>query len=432
MLNSLFIGIDMGTSGCRAIAIDADGVEIARCSVALAEPRRDGPRVEQDPGLWWTALCQVTRALMADLPCPPTALAIDGTSGTLVVTDAHGTPLGPGLLYNDARAVDAAARIAAIAPRESGAHGASSSLAKLCWWLDHHDPRAARHALHQADWLAAQLTGRYGISDENNALKLGYDPVARDWPAWLEGLGLPAGLLPRVLPPGDRLGTVTPRAAADSGLPEGLPVLAGTTDSVAAFLATGASQPGEAVTSLGSTLVLKIVSPRPVFAPEFGVYSHRLWDRWLAGGASNSGGAVLKQFFSPEAMAALSSRLEPERTTGLDYYPLPALGERFPVCDPGLAPRLTPRPDDDARFFQGLLEGIAAIEALGYRRLVQLGAPAPTRVRTVGGGSINPAWTRIRERLLGVPLVQATHTDAAYGAALIARKGFGESETRGS
>ncbi len=141
---------------------------------------------------------------------------------------------------------------------------------------------------------------------------------------------------------------------------------------------------------------------------------------------------MLKQFFSPEAMAALSSRLEPERTTGLDYYPLPALGERFPVCDPGLAPRLTPRPDDDARFFQGLLEGIAAIEALGYRRLVQLGAPAPTRVRTVGGGSINPAWTRIRERLLGVPLVQATHTDAAYGAALIARKGFGESETRGS
>ncbi len=270
VLNSLFIGIDMGTSGCRAIAIDADGVEIARCSVALAEPRRDGPRVEQDPGLWWTALCQVTRALMADLPCPPTALAIDGTSGTLVVTDAHGTPLGPGLLYNDARAVDAAARIAAIAPRESGAHGASSSLAKLCWWLDHHDPRAARHALHQADWLAAQLTGRYGISDENNALKLGYDPVARDWPAWLEGLGLPAGLLPRVLPPGDRLGTVTPRAAADSGLPEGLPVLAGTTDSVAAFLATGASQPGEAVTSLGSTLVLKIVSPRPVFAPNSG------------------------------------------------------------------------------------------------------------------------------------------------------------------
>jgi sugar (pentulose or hexulose) kinase len=427
-LNPIFLGIDMGTSGCRAIAIDADGVEIARRSVTLAEPRRDGPRVEQDPGLWWTALCRVTREIMADLPCPPTALALDGTSSTLLVSDETGQPLGPALMYNDARAVDAAVRIAAVAPRESGAHGVSSGLAKLCWWLEHHDPANARHALHQADWLTGRLTGRFGLSDENNALKLGYDPVTRVWPAWLEMLNLPDGLLPRVMPPGDRLGTVTSAAAADSGLPEGLPVLAGTTDSVAAFLATGATQPGEAVTSLGSTLVLKIVSPRPVFAPEYGVYSHRLWDRWLAGGASNSGGKVLLEFFTPETMAALTPALDPATPTGLDYYPLSAPGERFPVADPALAPRLSPRPAEDARFFQALLEGIAAIEARGYQRLAELGAPSPIRIRTVGGGSINPAWTRIRERLLGLSLVQAIHTEAAFGAALIARKGYAESD----
>lgn len=413
----------MGTSGCRAIAIDADGVEVARRSVALLEPRRDGPCVEQDPGQWWTALCRVTREIMTDLPAPPAALALDGTSGTLVVTDQKGQALGPALMYNDARAREAADRIAAVAPRESGAHGASSGLAKLCWWLQHHDPATARHALHQADWLAGRLTGRFGLSDENNALKLGYDPVTRAWPAWLENLHLPAGLLPEVRVPGERLGQVHPHAAAETGLPAGLPVLAGTTDSVAAFLATGAAEPGEAVTSLGSTLVLKIVSPRPVFAPEYGVYSHRLWDRWLAGGASNSGGRVLLEFFTPEAMAALTPALDPDSPTGLDYYPLPAPGERFPVADPALAPRLSPRPADDARFFQALLEGIAAIEAQGYRRLAELGAPEPTRIRSVGGGAANPAWTRIRQRLLGAPLIPSSHTEAAYGAALIARRG---------
>jgi D-ribulokinase len=423
MLNPVFIGIDMGTSGCRAIAVDDRGQEIARRSVAMPFPDRRRDRVEQDPGLWWEALCQVTRAIMGDLPGPPGALAIDGTSGTLVVADVRGEPLGPALMYNDARAHAQAKRIGGLAPKESGAHGATSSLAKLLWWLEHREAGSLRHALHQADWLAARLTGRWGLSDENNALKMGYDPVSRAWPAWIEALKLPAGLLPRVMAPGDPLGHMSPGGAEACGLPEGLAVFAGTTDSVAGFLATGAAQPGEAVTSLGSTLVLKIVSPTPVFSPEYGVYSHRIGDRWVAGGASNSGGVVLLQFFTPERMRALTARLDPDRPTGLDYYPLPAPGERFPRCDPGFTPRLEPRPDDDARFFQGLLEGIAAIEAEGYRLLAELGAPAPRSIRTVGGGAANPAWQRIRERMLPAPLVDVRHSDAAYGAALLAREG---------
>ncbi|HDO34643.1 MAG TPA: carbohydrate kinase, partial [Chromatiales bacterium] len=110
---------------------------------------------------------------------------------------------------------------------------------------------------------------------------------------------------------------------------------------------------------------------------------------------------------------------------GLGYYPLLAPGERFPIADPDLAPRLTPRPADDARFFQGLLEGIARIEARGYRLLAELGAPYPVSVRTVGGGARNAPWRRIRERLLGVPVPASEHEDAAYGAALLARRGGG-------
>ncbi len=277
--------------------------------------------------------------------------------------------------------------------------------------------------MHQADWIAARLTGSFSACDENNALKLGFDPVNRCWPAWFAKLDVHAELLPRPVPPGTPIGTVTSTRAAEFGLSPDVKVVAGTTDSTAAFLATGASRAGEAVTSLGSTLVLKVISSKPVFAPKFGVYSHRLGDRWLAGGASSSGGEVLLNFFSSERIDAMTQMLRPDAPTGLNYYPLPATGERFPINDPNLAPRLSPRPNDDLSFFQGMLEGIAAIERRGYGLLAELGAPYPDSVRTVGGGAQNLAWTAIRARLLQVPMVKPVQQDAAYGAALLARRG---------
>ncbi|WP_200260915.1 FGGY-family carbohydrate kinase, partial [Halorhodospira neutriphila] len=287
--------------------------------------------------------------------------------------------------------------------------------------LRDHRPGGPLRVLSQADWIAGRLAGRFDASDESNALKLGYDPVARRWPAWLAGLELPPDALPRVHPVGTAVGGVTAAAARATGLPAGCRVATGATDAVAGFLAAGAAHPGEAVTSLGTTLALKLLSPVPVFAAEHGVYSHRLGEHFLAGGASNCGAGILARFFTPAALERLTPRLEPERDTGLGYYPLPCPGERFPRSDPALAPRLEPRPDDDARFLQGLLEGIAAVEAEGYRRLAELGAPPVGRVRTVGGGAGNPAWTRIRARYLGVPVAPAEETDAAVGAAYLAR-----------
>jgi sugar (pentulose or hexulose) kinase len=236
----------------------------------------------------------------------------------------------------------------------------------------------------------------------------------------MERLELPEGLLPRVLHPGTQLGPLRPELAARWGLPQETLICAGTTDSTAAFIASGAREPGEAVTSLGSTLVLKVISDEPVFAPEFGVYSQPLGNHWLVGGSSNSGGAVLRHFFSDSEMARLSEALQPDRPSGLDYYPLNAPGERFPRNDPGLPPRLEPRPADDARFFQGLLEGITRIEKEGYDRLAELGAPYPVSVRSNGGGAANAAWTQIRGALLGVPMLPAREEQACYGSALLA------------
>jgi hypothetical protein len=423
-MTALFIGIDVGTSGVRACAIDGDERVVGTAAVPLPAPRQDGPAIDQEPGYWWRATGEAIQALGRSVDLKDVwRIAVDGTSGTLLLTDAAGRPCSPGLMYNDARATNEAARIKATAPAESGAHGPSAALAKLLYLLGTSIRAQTHHALHQADWIAGRLANRFGTSDENNALKLGYDPVTRSWPAWLDALQVPRTLLPEVLIPGATIGPIDPAVAAQLGLPETAIICAGTTDGVASFMATRAAAPGDAVTSLGTTLVLKLLSDQPIFAPGQGVYSHRLGDRWLVGGASNTGGGALLAHFSAERMAALTPLLDPARPTGLDYYPLPKPGERFPVSDPALPPRVSPRPADDVQFFQGLLEGIAAIEALAYQGLRDLGAPALQRVISIGGGARNAAWTAIRQRTLGVPVSVAEETEASYGTALLALHG---------
>jgi len=405
-----FLGIDFGTSGCRAAVIDAAGRLLGQAESPYPAPDA------RNPLGWWQALAVV----LAGLPARERVrrLAVDGTSGTLVLCDAQGAPLAPALLYNDPRATAQAARIAAVAPPASAAHGATSGLAKLLWWQN--QGGAAAYALHQADWIAGRLTGRFGHSDYHNCLKLGYDTERLDWPTWLDDLGVRRDWLPQVHAPGTSLGRIHPDSARELGLPPETEIVAGTTDGVAAFLAAGATEPGQGVTSLGSTLVLKLLSDRPVTSAAHGIYSHRLGRRWLAGGASNSGGAVLAKFFSPERLRALTPHLHPDRPTGLDYYPLAVPGERFPLNDPRLAPRLEPRPADEAEFLQGMLEGMARIEAQGYALLERLGAPKLAAVFTTGSGARNPAWKRIRARALAVPLRTAVSEQAAYGAARLA------------
>ena len=412
MTNGVAIGIDVGTSGVRAALVDADGAPVAWGEAKLpAEVRRE-------PEAWCRAVAAALDALRAGADFSDVrAIAVDGTSGTVLPVDAAGVPLGPASLYNDPADPALVARVAAVAPAESAAHGATSPLAKL---LAMQDVPGTAKVLHQADWIAGRLSGRFGASDENNALKTGYDPVARRWPDWLGATGARRLVLPDVREPGTVVAPITPDAATRFGLPRDARLVAGTTDGCAAFLATGATEAGEGVTSLGSTLTIKLLSDVPVFAPRFGIYSHRLLGRWLPGGASNTGGAALARHFDPAAMARLSAGIDPARDSGLDYYPLPAPGERFPIADPALPPRESPRPARDEDFLHALLEGIARVEALAYARLVELGAPPLRRVRSVGGGARNAAWTALRARILGVDLFPARSEETAVGAAALA------------
>lgn len=413
-----FLGIDFGTSGARSCVIDAEGT-------IISEDSRDFGSLEEyeRAGIWREALWDLVASLPPAIRTQLADIALDGTSGTVIACDEALDPRAPPLLYNDDRAVEEAALIARTATSGHPAAAVTSGLAKVLWLKKRLGLTGARLYVNQADWLSGLLTGRVGMTDYHNALKMGLDLDTLKWPAWVEYLA-DVDYLPVPVAPGSRLATVSRPRARYLGVNPGCMVHAGTTDSIAAFLAADVKQSGDAVTSLGSTLVLKLLSDTRVESLEHGVYSHWFGDRWLAGGASNAGGAVLRQFFDDRSLAALSEQIDPLVASPLDYLPLPRPGERFPVNDLALAPRLSPRPADDAQFLHGLLESLGRIEARGYGLLAELGASQLVRVETAGGGAKNPAWTRIRQRLLGVPVNRAGHTEAAYGAALLARDGL--------
>ena len=404
------IGIDFGTSGARLVAIDTDR------NVLWWGTR------ELSAGKLRETLFALIQAIPIAVKARVTRMAIDGTSSTVLLCNSQGRIIGTPILYDDDRGKTVLDRLSAIVPAGHPAISATSSLAKLFWLASQADfvVTDSIYFLHQADWLAYHLHGKLGISEYHNALKLGYDVESLCYPDWLERHPY-RPLLPQVVKPGTPIGIVLPSVAQELGLAAECVVCAGTTDSIAAFLASGVETPGQAVTSLGSTLVIKLLSYTRVDDVKYGIYSHRLGDLWLVGGASNTGGAVLRHFFSDAELVELSQEINLNLPSDLDYYPLLAPGDRFPINDPNLRPRLTPRPDSSIDFLAGLLTGIAKIEARGYQLLASLGATPLTAVYTAGGGAQNPVWTKIRQRYLPVPISISPHQEAAYGTALLAQ-----------
>ncbi|CAM0871053.1 unnamed protein product [Alopecurus aequalis] len=451
----LYLGIDFGTSGARYALIDKQGAIHSEGKRTYA-PAGNATNLASS---WKEALFH----LLGDVPFiyrpSISSISIDGTSSTTLIIDRNsGELLGGPFLYNESFP-DALPAVESIAPVNHTVCSGSSTLCKLVSWWNSNCSHDSAILMHQSDWLlwllhgeygvsdynntlkvtcisqllrkwmtfgtslnSAILHGEYGVSDCNNTLKVGYDPEIDSYPSWLMAQPY-SHMLPSVRAPGAPIGPIKEDLCSQFGFSKKCVVCTGTTDSIAAFLAARTTEPGKAVTSLGSTVAIKLVSRVRVDDARFGVYSHRLDDMWLVGGASNTGGAVLRQLFTDDQLVALSRGIDPSVPSPLDYYPLPKQGERFPVSDPSMVPRLQPRPDSDIEYLHGILESIARIEADGYKLLKELGATAVVEVFTAGGGARNEKWTAIRERVLGVPVRKAAQTEAAYGAALLALKG---------
>ncbi|MEL6814384.1 MAG: FGGY family carbohydrate kinase, partial [Cyanobacteria bacterium J06598_3] len=324
---TLSLGMDFGTSGGRAIATDAAGNVMAQSRYQWAA----GEVVS--PISWQQALWCLLRELPLQVRTQISRIAINGTSATMLLCDGNRQPLTEVLLYNNACGRAALDAVRAIAPRQSPVMSATSTLVKAMWLYQQRGAEGdGVYIAHQADFIAALLHRRSrAVTDYHNALKLGYDVQALAYPDWL--LNSPvAPWLPDVVSPGAVIGPVHPAIAQTYALPTHCQICAGTTDSIAAFLASGAAQPGDAVTSLGSTLVLKLLSREAINNQAFGIYSHRFGDLWLVGGASNTGGAVLQQFFNAGQLKALSEKIsmtiDLSRPSEFDYYPLTSPGER--------------------------------------------------------------------------------------------------------
>ena len=413
-MTDLFLGIDLGTSGIRCAVVEADGR-------LLAMSRGSYP--DASALAWWHAVSRGLTALRQEIGDVAMAnikdAAVGGTSGTMVLIDSALNPVTDPLMYNSTGFEAEAAAIAEHAPEGHITQGSASALGRAMRLQAQDTAQRAKHLCHQADFIMAKLTGQPGHSDENNSLKTGFDVVARDWPDWIWKTGLNTDLLPQVHSVGAPVSSMDISVAQMFGFDPAMTLHAGTTDSIAAFLAAGATQVGDVVTSFGTTLAIKMLSDIRIDDTARGIYSHRLGDMWLVGGASNSGGGALLRHFTPEQMRDLSARIDPSKDTGLDYYPLPRPGERFPVADPKKEPRITPRPPDDALFLQGLFEGITRIEAECYEALRALGAPKVTRILTAGGGAANEAWLKIRQRIIPHPIEVSQNTEGSVGLAML-------------
>lgn len=416
---SYYLGIDYGTSGARCSVIDDDEQIIVEYKTSYENGGLNSPKA------WELALRELVESIPSETRLGLKSIAIDGTSSTALVVDVRGYPITEAKMYNEAQDPSYIKAIADIAPPEHTVLSSTSTLAKAYAFIDSLSKTEDCTLLHQADYIGFLLHRKIGHTDWNNALKVGFDPALEVYPEWLASNENVFRILPHhVHAPGDAVSMIDPTVADAFGISRSCIICAGTTDSIAAFLASGAERPGQSVTSLGSTIAIKLISEREVNSSTHGVYSHRLGSSWLVGGASNSGGAVLRQYFTDEELVSLTENINVEKPTGLQYIVLPSQGERFPENNPELMPRLTPRPTDDSQFLQGMLEAMSRTEAQAYDLLADLGATPVREVLTCGGGAANPAWTKLREMLIGVPVSACQHGEASFGAALLAKRGF--------
>lgn len=438
-ISHLSLGVDIGTSGVRLCIVDEQRNILTNGKLQWAQQNL----LNNSPSDWINAIKILLDGVPANTKAHISSICISGTSATTLTYDTYKNGVSRGPLMYDYSILNDAYHggnvMSLLHGTVSAPNSPTSTLAKLLMWHAQSDILSSERLLHQADFVSNYLIGRLEsgqpvVSDWHNCLKLGFDPHTLRYPehllVLLDKVGIHRECLPIATEPGRAIGRVTAPVAELIGLNPACRVAAGknlylysmimaiqyiraifawqrctlgTTDSIAAFIASGACDPGQAVTSLGSTLVIKALSSVPVQDAARGIYSHRWGDNlYLVGGASNVGCAVLRQEgYSEVELRYLteSGSIDAFTDSAYDYYPLIKPGERFPVCDPLKQPILDPKPlrvrapgrvsstgtsaideVDRGVYLHALLQGIAKVEQQGYAALEQLGATSVTEV----------------------------------------------------
>jgi xylulokinase len=444
----LFLGIDVSTTGAKALLIDERGAVVQTATTPLSLQTPMPLWSEQDPHAWWAGTAKSVREVLAAAGCSGSDVAAVGLTGQmhgLVLLDADRKVLRPAILWNDQRT---GVQCDAIRERMGG----RANLVKLTGndaltgftapkilWVREHEPEVyakARLVLLPKDYVRLRLTGSAAMDKADGSGTLLFDIAARGWSKdVLKALDIPADWLPPTLEGPEPTGPITAEAAAETGLRAGTPVMAGGGDQAAGAVGAGAVRPGVVALTLGTSGVVFVTTDRPLVEPEgrLHAFCHAVPGKWHFMGVTLSAAGSFQWYrdtLAPgESFEALVAEAEqaPAGSEGLLFLPYLS-GERTPYPDPlarGAFVGLTVR-HRRGHMTRALLEGVAFSMRDCFALLKQAGVGGVTQVRVAGGGAKSSLWRRICASVLGVELVTVNSTEgAAYGAALLAATGGG-------
>jgi len=405
MPDNFYGGLDFGTSGARISIINVYKKLVYSNSVSYSYSFKN-------PKSWIHSCENLLVNLPKKVKINLEKLAISGTSGTLTASNLKGEPLGEAIPYDQA-CNDHKILLESLTSEEDHLRTPYSSLAKALELIDKYGTNILLR--HQSDWITGWFLKDWTHGEEGNNLKLGWDLTKGSWPksylntSWQK-------CLPNIIKSGRIMGQVNFDLAERFNLNKKLILISGTTDSNASLIAAGLGKE-DGLTVLGTTIVVKKIIDYPL--KEQGITSHRVNGNWICGGASNAGCGILSKFFSDLEIKELSRQINPLKNTSLNLLPLNSKGERFPVNNSNLEPILSPRPVSDSLYLHALFEGLAKIELKGWEKLSKLTGSLPNKIITIGGGSKNPQWRKIREKIINIPIVSCSKT-TSFGTALLA------------
>jgi sugar (pentulose or hexulose) kinase len=426
--SGVWLGLDVGTQSARALAVTATG-EVVGAGTQPLTSQRSGARHEQDPEAWWQAIAAASSEALHKVPARAVrGVAIDATSGTIALVDRKGSPLTPGVMYDDTRAIGHVDRVNAAGERVWAKLGycrmqPSWALPKLVWLLSEYPQlRHGARLAHQSDFISRRLVGREVPADLSSALKSGANLIEERWPDdVMDALGVPPDLLPQLVRSGTVIGAVCRAAATATAIPAGTPVIAGMTDGCASQLGAGALRPGCWNSVLGTTLVVKGVTHELIHDPLGVVYSHRAPNGdWLPGGASSTGAGLISRDFAGRDLDDLSRAASTREPAGTLAYPLVSTGERFPFVAPQAQGFALGGDGSEADRFAAVLQGVGYVERLCYDYLDLLGAPIDGDLVLTGGATKNEYWCQLRADILGRPVSLPENSEPALGMAVLA------------